>query len=221
MTGLGYPTTRFLSPRRSTGPIVPTVVPLFFSRELPATTAVTVAASDQLEYEAYEAQVEPRLAELAAEARTRWPAVGRLVMMHRVGELVIGDSAVVVVASSPHRPEAFAAARFCIDALKATIPIWKRERWDEGESWGLEAQHIIEVDDLDNATVAADGSVTLSVAPLNRQLSKPSCHHSSFSPSHSLSSPSAQACCISRVDSAAVGSVNARRPQTCARSLRC
>ena len=120
---------------------------------------------DQLEYEAYEAQVDPRLAELAVEARRRWPPVGRLVMMHRVGELVIGDSAVVVVASSPHRPEAFAAARFCIDALKATIPIWKRERWDEGESWGLEAQHIIEVDDLDNATVAADGSVTLSVAP--------------------------------------------------------
>ncbi|MCL4143170.1 UNVERIFIED_CONTAM: hypothetical protein GTU68_015142 [Idotea baltica] len=121
---------------------------------------------DQLEYEAYEAQVQPRLAELAAEARTRWPDVGRLVMIHRVGELVIGDSAVVVVASSPHRPAAFAAARFCIDALKATIPIWKRERWDQGESWGLEAQHIVEVDDLRNATVAADGSVTLSDAPL-------------------------------------------------------
>ena len=121
---------------------------------------------DQLEYEAYEAQVQPRLAELAADARTRWPAVGRLVMIHRVGELVIGDSAVVVVASSPHRPEAFAAARFCIDALKATIPIWKRERWDQGESWGLEAQHIIEVDDLRNATIAADGSVTLPDAPL-------------------------------------------------------
>jgi len=119
---------------------------------------------DRLEYEAYETQVTPRLAELAAEARTRWPAIGRLVMLHRVGELVIGDSAVVVVASSPHRPEAFAAARFCIDALKATIPIWKRERWDAGESWGLEAQHLIEVGDLANATVSAEGSVTLSDA---------------------------------------------------------
>lgn len=120
---------------------------------------------DRLEYEAYEAQVEPRLGALAAEARTRWPELGRLVMLHRVGELVVGDSAVVVVASSPHRPEAFAAARFCIDALKATIPIWKRERWDQGESWGLEAQHILEPDDLAKATVAADGSVTLSDAP--------------------------------------------------------
>ncbi len=123
------------------------------------------SAVDRLEYEAYEAQVEPRLAALAAEARRRWPAIGRLVMIHRVGELVIGDSAVVVVASSPHRPDAFAAARFCIDALKATIPIWKRERWDQGESWGLEAQHILEIDDLHKAMVAADGSVTLSDAP--------------------------------------------------------
>ncbi len=122
-------------------------------------------AVDRLEYEAYEAQVAPRLAALASEARRRWPAVGRLVMIHRVGELVVGDSAVVVVASSPHRPEAFAAARFCIDALKATIPIWKRERWEDGESWGLEAQHILEVDDLADVSVGPDGSVTVPDAP--------------------------------------------------------
>lgn len=120
---------------------------------------------DRLEYEAYEAQVTPRLADLAAEARRRWPEVGRLAMIHRVGELVVGDSAVVVVASSPHRPEAFAAARFCIDALKATIPIWKRERWTDGESWGLESQHIIEVADLGDARVAPDGSVSICEAP--------------------------------------------------------
>lgn len=120
---------------------------------------------DRLEYEAYESQVTPRLGALAAEARRRWPAVGRLVMLHRVGELVVGDSAVVVVASSPHRPEAFAAARFCIDALKATIPIWKRERWNQGESWGLEAQHIVEVEDLADVSVGPDGSVTVTDAP--------------------------------------------------------
>ncbi len=120
---------------------------------------------DQLEYEAYESQVTPRLAELVAETRRRWPAVGRLAMLHRIGELVIGDSAVVVVASSPHRPDAFAAARFAIDALKATIPIWKRERWTDGESWGLEAQHIVEVGDLANVNAEADGSITLSGYP--------------------------------------------------------
>ena len=95
-----------------------------------------------LEYEAYEEQVVPRLDRIAAEARTRWPDVGRLVMLHRVGRLEVGDVAVVVVASAPHRDAAFSAARFCIDTLKATVPIWKKESWDGGSSWGLEAQHV-------------------------------------------------------------------------------
>ena len=81
-------------------------------------------------YEAYEEEVEPRLAAIAAEARTRWPDVGRLVLLHRTGDLGVGESSVVVVASSPHRDTAFEAARFCIDTLKATVPIWKRETWD-------------------------------------------------------------------------------------------
>ena len=51
----------------------------------------------------------------------------------------------VVAVSSPHRAEAFEAARFGIDELKGTVPIWKREAWDGGESWGLEAQHLTEV----------------------------------------------------------------------------
>lgn len=116
---------------------------------------------DVLEYEAYEAQVAPRLAALAADTRRRWPDIGRIVAIHRVGILEIGESAVVVVVSAPHRGSAFAASRFLIDALKATIPIWKRERWNEGESWGLESQHIVEVDDLSRVEVAPDGSVTL------------------------------------------------------------
>jgi molybdopterin synthase catalytic subunit len=66
------------------------------------------------------------------------------VLLHRVGGVPIGESAVVVVVSSPHRPDAFAAARFCIDAVKASVPIWKRESWDGGESWGLEAQHLVD-----------------------------------------------------------------------------
>jgi molybdopterin synthase catalytic subunit len=97
-----------------------------------------------LEYEAYEEQVVPRLGRIAAEARTRWPTVGRLVMLHRVGRLAVGEAAVVVGASAPHRDEAFAACRFCIDTLKGTVPIWKKESWDGGSSWGLEAQHVAE-----------------------------------------------------------------------------
>ena len=97
--------------------------------------------------EAYAEQVEPRLLAIAEEARTRWP-VGRLALLHRTGELGLGESSVVVVASSPHRGEAFDAARFCIDTLKATVPIWKRETWEGGEDWGLCAHDVVEVSDL-------------------------------------------------------------------------
>src|ERR687896_167849 len=72
------------------------------------------------------------------------PGVGRLALLHRTGVLEVGDSAVVVVVSAPHRAEAFEAARFCIDSLKRSVPIWKRETWADGESWGLEAQHIVD-----------------------------------------------------------------------------
>jgi molybdopterin synthase catalytic subunit len=99
----------------------------------------------RLEYEAYDEQVIPRLSSLADEARARWPELGRIVLLHRTGPLEIGESAVVVVASAPHRAAAFEAARFCIDTLKRTVPIWKREVWTGGESWGLEAQHIVDV----------------------------------------------------------------------------
>ena len=92
-----------------------------------------------LSYEAYESQVEPKLAEVSAEVRRRWPAVGRIVMWHRVGDLGLGESSVVVAVSAPHRGEAFAAARFGIDAIKASVPIWKHERWEGGEDWGADA----------------------------------------------------------------------------------
>ena len=98
----------------------------------------------RLEYEACDSQVVPRLREVAEEARVRWPTVGRIALLHRTGALDVGESAVVVVVSAPHRAEAFEAARFGIDTLKATVPIWKRETWSGGESWGLEAQHIVE-----------------------------------------------------------------------------
>jgi molybdopterin synthase catalytic subunit len=99
---------------------------------------------ERLEYEAYDSQVVPRLRDVAGEARDRWPTVRRIALLHRTGVLDVGDSAVVVVVSAPHRAEAFEAARFCIDTLKRSVPIWKRETWSGGESWGLEAQHIVD-----------------------------------------------------------------------------
>jgi molybdopterin synthase catalytic subunit len=98
-----------------------------------------------LEYEAYDTEVTPRLAAVAAEARSRWPSVGPLVLLHRTGRLGVGEASVVVAASAPHRAEAFDAARFCIDTLKATVPIWKREAWAGGEDWSTCATPVAEV----------------------------------------------------------------------------
>ena len=105
-----------------------------------------------LEYEAYDEQVVPRLRAIADDARIRWSTVRRIALIHRTGVVPVGESAVIVVVSAPHRDEAFAAARFCIDALKATVPIWKREEWAGGASWGLEPQHITEVERLGGTT---------------------------------------------------------------------
>lgn len=102
----------------------------------------------RLEYEAYDEQVTPRLRAIAEEVRRRWPDLGRTVLLHRTGEVPLTEAAVVVAVSAPHRGEAFEAARFGIDTLKATVPIWKREDWSEGSSWGREAQHIVSVDEV-------------------------------------------------------------------------
>lgn len=110
----------------------------------------------RLEYEAYEEQVVPRLDEIAAAARERWPDLGRIVLLHRMGEVPLTEAAVVVAASAPHRAAAFEAARFGIDTLKSTVPIWKREDWSEGTSWGREAQHIVEVEETDDGDGDAD-----------------------------------------------------------------
>jgi len=92
-----------------------------------------------LTYEAYAEEVDNSFSEIIAEMRRRWPTVGRVVMWHRVGTLGLGESSVVVAVSAPHRPEAFEAARFGIDALKASAPIWKHETWSEGADWGTGA----------------------------------------------------------------------------------
>jgi molybdopterin synthase catalytic subunit len=105
-----------------------------------------------LSYEAYEAEARARLSAVAAEARRRWPVLERLALLHRVGDLELSEASVVVVAASPHRPEAFEAARFCIDTLKETVPIWKREHWAGGSDWGQCAHDVRPVD----ALLAAD-----------------------------------------------------------------
>lgn len=103
---------------------------------------------ERLEYEAYDEMVEPKLAEIAAETRSRWADVGRIVLVHRVGSLELGESSVVAAVSAPHRAEAFAAARFAIDALKVSVPVWKREVWSGGSDWGTNAADLVSATDV-------------------------------------------------------------------------
>ena len=91
-------------------------------------------AVDRLDYEAHP-RAGDKLREVAETVAARHPAVA-VAATHRVGSLAIGDIAVVVGASCPHRAEAFAAARELIDELKATVPIWKHQLFgDGGEEW--------------------------------------------------------------------------------------
>jgi molybdopterin synthase catalytic subunit len=97
---------------------------------------------EHLTYEAYEEAVVPRFADIVHEARTRWPSIGRFALLHRVGRLELGESSVLAVVSAPHRADAFEAARYAIEALKASVPIWKHETWSDGSAWGTGATEI-------------------------------------------------------------------------------
>ncbi len=89
---------------------------------------------ESLEYEAYEALARREMEKIAATIGARWP-VTRVAMIHRTGHLEVGEASVAVGVSAPHRAEAFEAARFAIDTLKLTVPIWKKEIWEGGEAW--------------------------------------------------------------------------------------
>ena len=101
------------------------------------------AGVSHLTYEAYDEQAPAKLLEIAGQVRERWLSVGRVALLHRTGRHEIGDSSVVVVVSSPHRPEAFEASRYAIDALKASVPIWKHEVWEGGADWGTGANELV------------------------------------------------------------------------------
>lgn len=97
-----------------------------------------------LDYEAYQEGAEQAMATIAGEVRHKWPEVGRLALLHRTGLLVPTEVSVVVAVSAPHRKEAFSAASFAIDAVKARAPIWKREVWEGGSDWGQDARPVEE-----------------------------------------------------------------------------
>ncbi|MDJ0788268.1 MAG: molybdenum cofactor biosynthesis protein MoaE [Myxococcota bacterium] len=89
---------------------------------------------EHLEYEAYPEMAVREMERIVDEAAERWSGT-RVAVAHRIGHLDIGELAVVVVAASPHRAEAFEAARYTIDTLKERVPIWKKEVATDGAYW--------------------------------------------------------------------------------------
>ncbi len=87
-----------------------------------------------LEYEAYEAMALKQMEGLALEARQRF-AVRAVSIIHRLGRLEIGETSVLIVVASAHRGAAFEACRWIIDTLKKTVPIWKKEYFEDGAVW--------------------------------------------------------------------------------------
>jgi molybdopterin synthase catalytic subunit len=91
----------------------------------------------RLEFETYDVMAVKKMEELANKARERWD-IEKIVMIHRKGVLQIGDIAVVIAVSTPHRAASFEACQWLIDTLKTVVPIWKKEIYEGGEEW-LEA----------------------------------------------------------------------------------
>lgn len=87
-----------------------------------------------LHYEAYEPMALAELGRIAAELTARWPDT-RLAVVHRVGDVAMGEPSVVIAVGSPHRAAAYEASRYVIDELKARVPVWKQERYADGTAW--------------------------------------------------------------------------------------
>lgn len=87
-----------------------------------------------LEYQAYKPMAVKMLKAIGDEIQSKWPKT-RVAITHRVGELAISDIAVVIAVSSPHRKVAYEANEYAIERIKQIVPIWKKENWEDGESW--------------------------------------------------------------------------------------
>ncbi len=87
-----------------------------------------------LEYEAYAEMAVSEMRRIGVEMIEKWGLHG-IAMRHRVGKLEIGEISVIIAVSSPHRREAFEACSEALDMLKATVPVWKKEYFSDGEVW--------------------------------------------------------------------------------------
>jgi molybdopterin synthase catalytic subunit len=87
-----------------------------------------------LDYEAYESMALAKMYEIGAALHEKFP-IHRAAIVHRLGRLQIGETSVFIAVSAPHRPAAFDACRYAIDTLKRTVPIWKKEYFEDGAVW--------------------------------------------------------------------------------------
>ena len=88
----------------------------------------------RLEFEAYESMAIKELQRIQDRAFEKWPIL-KIAIVHAIGVLEIGAVPVVIAVSTPHRKDAFEACQFVIDELKKTVPIWKKEFFEDGEIW--------------------------------------------------------------------------------------
>ncbi len=91
-------------------------------------------AVESIFYDAYRPMAEREMEKIVREVEAKFPETA-IAVVHRLGQLVVGDSSIAIVAASAHRAEAFDACRMMIDRIKETVPIWKKERGPDGEEW--------------------------------------------------------------------------------------
>lgn len=99
-------------------------------------------AVERITYSAYRSMAEARLREIARRLELRHPGA-RVAIVHRIGEIAVGEASVVIAVASPHREAAYAASREALERLKAEVPIWKREHYRDGESSWREEELLV------------------------------------------------------------------------------
>jgi molybdopterin synthase catalytic subunit len=87
-----------------------------------------------LEYQAYEKMAVKKLEQISHEISEKWNDA-KVAITHRIGKLEISEIAVVIAVSTPHRKDAYEANEYAIERIKQIVPIWKKEIWEDGESW--------------------------------------------------------------------------------------
>lgn len=96
----------------------------------------------KLSYEGYVPMAEKELHKICDEARTKYPSIVRIAAVHTLGDCPVGSASVILCASSPHRRDAMHCVEFCIDELKARVPIWKREVYKEEEGKSVWKENV-------------------------------------------------------------------------------